>query len=504
MTVNDKKLNFKVTEALGKDLGRAYARLDPKDISKLGAKHGDIVEIVFKEKKTVCKLMIAYKEQRNKSLVQLDGITRKNAGTGLDEFVILKKTKCQQAESIRIMPIDIIPSERDLPYIGNLLDGLPVISGDYIRAVLFGNKTADFMVKSTNPKGAEIINPTTRLFIEKSEKKDKANKGKKVSYEDIGGLKPHLRRVREMIELPLRFPQVFTRLGIEPPKGVLLHGPPGCGKTLIARAIANETEASFFTVNGPEIIHKFYGESEAHLRKIFDDANKNSPAIIFIDEIDAVAPKREKTAGDVEKRVVAQLLALMDGLSKRKNVVVIAATNIPNALDPALRRPGRFDREITIPIPGKNSRLEILEIHSRGMPLAQNVKTSKLAEITHGFVGADLEALCREAAMICLRRIIDDIDFSTNEIPYSSLTDLKVEMEDFTEAFKEIEPSALREVFVEIPNVNFCDVGGLLHIKALLKESVIWPLKYQKLFLDVNLDPPRGILLTGLPGNGKT
>ena len=307
-----------------------------------------------------------------------------------------------------------------------------------------------------------------------------------------------------MIELPLRYPEIFERLGIDAPKGVLLYGPPGCGKTLIARAIANETEAKFFTVSGPEIIHKFYGESEAHLRKIFEEASSKGPSIVFIDEIDAIAPHREKVVGDVEKRVVAQLLALMDGLKRRGNIIVIAATNLPNALDPALRRPGRFDREIVIPIPDRNGRLEILEIYSRGMPLAGDVDMAHLAAITHGFVGADLEALCREAAMSCLRTIMSGIDFSLTAIPYEQLGRLEVGMEHFLLAFSEVEPSAIREVFVEVPDVRWDDIGGLGEVKERLLEAVEWPLKYPRLFEKAGVRPPKGILLSGPPGCGKT
>jgi transitional endoplasmic reticulum ATPase len=307
-----------------------------------------------------------------------------------------------------------------------------------------------------------------------------------------------------MIELPLRYPEVFERLGIDAPRGVLLHGPPGCGKTLIARAIAHETEANFFAVNGPEIIHKFYGESEAHLRKIFEDAARKSPSIIFLDEIDAIAPRRENVVGEVEKRVVAQLLALMDGLARRQQLIVIAATNLPNLLDPALRRPGRFDREIVIPVPDRHGREETLAIHSRGMPLAEDVAMGRLAEITHGFVGADLEALCREAAMLCLRRILPDIDFALARIPYEQLARLEVRMEDFMDALREVEPSATREVFVEVPDVRWEDVGGLAQIKARLIEAVEWPLQHADLFTKAGIRPPKGILLVGPPGCGKT
>jgi transitional endoplasmic reticulum ATPase len=446
--------------------------------------------------------MPAYRELRGQSRVQLDGLTRENAGAALDEFVQVRKIAVRPAQRIRLAPLTIAPDSRDLQYIGSLLDGLPVQAGDRIRAALFGSRSADFKVENTLPHGPVLINPTSELVIGKAEVKEHARMA--VPYEDIGGLKPQMHRIREMIELPLRYPEVFERLGIDAPKGVLLHGPPGCGKTLIARAIAHETEAQFFAVSGPEIIHKFYGESEAHLRKVFDEATRQGPSIIFLDEIDAIAPRREQVAGEVEKRVVAQLLALMDGLNKRHNVIVIGATNIPNALDPALRRPGRFDREIAIPIPDRHGRLDILEIHSRGMPLKPDVDMSRLAEITHGFVGADLEALCREAAMICLRDILADLDFSLAKIPYERLARLEVRMDHFLTALREVEPSAIREVFVEVPNVRWSDVGGLARLKQRLVEAVEWPLSYAPLFEQAGVRPPKGILLSGPPGCGKT
>ncbi|MEK7873400.1 MAG: CDC48 family AAA ATPase, partial [Chloroflexota bacterium] len=326
------------------------------------------------------------------------------------------------------------------------------------------------------------------------------------TYEDIGGLRREVQKIREMIELPLKYPELFERLGIEPPKGVLLHGPPGSGKTLIVRAVANETDASFFHVSGPEVIHKFYGESEAHLRAIFDKARENAPAIVFIDEIDAIAAKREDVRGDqqVERRVVAQLLALMDGLKSRGKVIVIGATNIPQVLDPALRRPGRFDREINIGVPDRNGRLEILQIHTRGMPLGPDVSLEKLAEVTHGFVGADLEALCREAAMTTLRNIMPRIQLDANYIPYELLSEMKITLDDFREALKDVEPSAIREVFTEIPDVQWDDVGGLEEVKRVLMETIEWPFKYPYLFSRAKTSPPKGILLTGPPGTGKT
>ncbi len=493
-------IKLKVTEALGKDVGRAYARMGPEDLEKLSASIGDIVEIVGK-RTTVCKAMPAYRELRGQSRIQLDGLSRQNAKAGLDENVVVRKISCRPAERVVLAPTNVTPSERDLKYIGGLLDGLPVVGGDLIRATLFGSRSADFKVASTIPKDSVLIVPTTQLVIGSTENGGKPGA---LSYEDIGGLKHQLHRIREMIELPLRYPEVFERLGIDAPKGVLLHGPPGCGKTLIARSIANETEANFFSVSGPEVVHKFYGESEAHLRKIFADATQKGPSIVFLDEIDAIAPRREKVVGDVEKRVVAQLLALMDGLTRRQNVIVIAATNIPNALDPALRRPGRFDREIAIPIPDRYGRLEILEIHSRGMPLAADVDMNHLAEITHGFVGADLEALCREAAMLCLRRIMPDIDFAAASIPYEELAKLEVHMNDFVSALSEVEPSAIREVFVEIPDVRWEDVGGHADLKTRLTEAVEWPLQYPHIFEQAGTKAPKGILLGGPPGCGKT
>jgi transitional endoplasmic reticulum ATPase len=493
-------LKLRVTEALPRDVGRGLVRMDPEELGRLGIEIGEIVEVAGK-RPTVSKAMPAYKEQRGQSRILMDGLTRENAKTGLDEFVVVRKVRSRPAERVVLSPLTMTPSDRDLDYIARLLDNLAVVEGDRVRATLFGSRWADFQVEATTPKGPVVIQPGTGLVIGEAKQ---AEEVRAPSYEDIGGLKRELQRVREMIELPLRYPEVFQRLGIDAPKGVLLHGPPGCGKTLIARAIAHETEAQFFAVNGPEIIHKFYGESEAHLRKIFEEATRKGPSIIFLDEIDAIAPRREQVVGDVEKRVVAQLLALMDGLTKRQNVIVIAATNIPNAIDPALRRPGRFDREIAIPIPDRNGRLEILEIHSRGMPLGKGVDLSHLAAITHGFVGADLEALCREAAMICLRRILPDIDFALTRIPYEQLSKLEVRMDDFLAALREVEPSAIREVFVEVPDVGWEDVGGIGEVKGRLREAVEWPLQYAAFYEQAKINPPKGILLSGPPGCGKT
>lgn len=498
---------LRVAEGLGKDVGRGLARLDPKDLENLGMKVGDIIQIKGK-RATVAKVMPAFKEARGKGIIQIDGITRANAGVSLDEKITVAKVSPKPASKIVIKPVGgatTLMKERDLEYMGKLLDGLPLVVGDRIRATLFGSRFQDFVVVSTIPREAVLIVAQTLIRVEEAPTKPGEEvRQVGISYEDIGGLHKEIQRVREMIELPLKYPQVFERLGIEPPKGVLLHGPPGCGKTLLARAVAYETEAKFYAVSGPEIIHKFYGESEAKLREVFEQARRNAPSIVFIDELDSIAPKREQVFGEVEKRVVAQLLALMDGLKGRGQVIVIGATNLPNVLDPALRRPGRFDREIVIGIPDSKAREEILEIHSRGMPLHKDVDLKRFAEITHGFTGADLESLCREAAMTALRRIMPKIEFSQEAIPYELLMELEVTADDILSALAEIEPSAIREVFVEIPKVRWDDIGGLDEIKERLTEAVEWPLKYSSLFKHAAVKPPKGILLHGVPGTGKT
>ncbi len=499
------RLALRVAEALGKDVGRGLARLDPKDLARLGAQVGDILEIVG-ERTTVAKAMPAYSESRGKALIQIDGITRGNAKIGLDQRVTVRRTEHAPAAKIAMRSVGELPALKrngDTRYVGRLLEGLPLVVGDRVRATLFGSRYQDFEVVGTHPKDTcVVVHPHTQIVIEGEAQKGARAAG--ISYEDIGGLRREIRRVREMIELPLRYPQIFERLGIDAPKGILLTGPPGTGKTLLARAVAHETEAAFISVSGPEVIHKFYGESEAKLRGIFDQARKNAPCIIFLDELDAIAPKRENVQGEVEKRVVAQLLALMDGLEARGQIIVIGATNLPNLLDPALRRPGRFDREIEIGIPDAVARREILEIHSRGMPLADDVDLAKLAAITHGFVGADLEALCREAAMTTLRTVMPEIDFASDEVPYEVLLSLKVTMGNFLSALAEIEPSAIREVFVEVPAVKWEDVGGLDTVKRELSEAVEWPLKFAELLQHAGVRPAKGILLSGQPGTGKT
>ncbi len=508
-TITDTKREasvYKVKEALGKDAGRAVARMDPDDMKTSGLEPGDVIFITGK-RRTSAKVIPCYADERGKRILQIDGIIRENAQTSIDEKVTVEPAECKEGVSIKLLPdsgFGVQHTGKDAKYIGYLLEGLPVMIGDKVRAKLFGSRSVDCCVEKTNPAGAVLI--TSQTKIELSHPKNAEKGSSRVLYEDIGGLGPQVQRIREMIELPLRHPEIFKQLGIEAPKGVFLYGPPGTGKTLIVRAVANETDAYFLHISGPEIMGKFYGESEERLRKVFTEAQSHAPSIIFIDEIDAIAPKREDMGGEkqVEKRVVAQLLSLMDGLESRGKVIVIGATNIPNTIDPALRRPGRFDRELAVSIPDKIGRLEILEIHTRGMPLAEDVDLEKLAAVTHGFVGADLEAFAREAAMTALRGIIHEIDYELEEIPYEIMMNMKVSMDNFRDAKKEIEPSAVREVFVEVPEVSWEEVGGLDEIKEVLREAVEWPLKYASLFRKVNTQPPKGILLSGRPGTGKT
>ncbi len=506
MTDTKDELILRVKEALVKDVGRAIARIDPKDMSLAGFENGDVVVIEGK-RATPVKIMPCYSGDRGKGIIQIDGITRGNTQIGIDERVKVTKTVSRPATKIRLKPATKAGSlfkTDDAKYIGSLMNGLPVVKGDRVKATLFGARSIDYTITATNPDGVVMIHPNTTFQLELA-KQDGESKSK-VSYEDIGGLGNQVHRIREMIELPLKYPEIFERLGVQPPKGVFLYGPPGTGKTLIVRAVAHETDAYFISISGPEIMGKFYGESEGRIRKIFEEAQAHTPSIIFIDEIDAIAPKREDMGGEkqVEKRVVAQLLSLMDGLESRGKVIVIGATNIPNSIDPALRRPGRFDREISVSIPDKKGRLEILHIHMRGIPLSADVDLAKLAEITHGFVGADLEALAREAAMTSLRKILPRIDFELAEIPYELLMSLEVTMDNFLDAMKEVEPSAIREVFVEVPDVKWSDVGGLDEIKDTLMETVEWPLKYAALFKQADANPPKGIILHGKPGTGKT
>lgn len=497
-------LTLRVAEASQRDFGRGISRIDPEDMKKTGLETGDVIQITGK-KRAAAKVMPAYPENRGKSLIQIDGIIRNNAFTGIDDNVHIEKIEAKKAEKIVLAPIEQTQPRLGDTYgkhIRRLLEGLPLVEGNQIRLNLLGTSIS-FVVAQTEPKSnAIIVYPTTEITIQEKAIETRRKIG--VTYGDIGGLGEQIQRIREMIELPLRHPEVFDRLGIEPPKGVLLHGPPGTGKTLIAKAVANETFATFISLSGAEIHGKFYGESEARVREIFKEAEQNRPCIIFIDEIDAIAPKREEVHGEVEKRVVSQMLALMDGLEPRGQIVVIGATNRPNALDPAIRRAGRFDREIEIGVPNKTGRFEILQIHTRGMPLTEDVNLQKLADLTHAFTGADVSELCKEAAMKALRRVLPEIDFNVDYIPLEVLNKLVVTMDDFLDALRFVEPSAMREVLVQTPNVEWNDVGGLEEVKQALKEAIEWPLKYPKLFEEAGAKPPKGILLYGPPGSGKT
>ena len=495
---------FTVKEARPGDALKGIARMNSADMDVLGLSEGQIIEIVGK--KVTAARVRTCDEDCAEHVLQIDGLTRENALVSLEDTVNVRPATHHFAGSVTLQPLSaraLTDKEGDSAYILSLLEGQPLTAGDRVRLNLFGTRICDFLVSETTPGGTVVVSKSTYL---NRLKPASVAQPRKISYEDIGGLGFQIRRVREMIELPLRFPQVFERLGIQPPKGVLLYGPPGTGKTVIARAVANETDAWFTHISGPEIIGKFYGESEERLRNIFEEAQSRSPSIIFIDEIDAIAPKREDMGGEkqVERRVVAQLLALMDGLESRGQIVVIGATNIPNSLDPALRHPGRFDGELSVPNPDRKGRLEILQIHTRGMPLAEDVDLKRVADLSHGFVGADLEALAKEAAMACVRDILPYVNLHTQDIPYEKVASLEVRMSHFMAALMEIDPSAIREVFVEIPDVSWEDIGGLEDVKEELIQAVSWPLRHAEVFERYSVQPTRGIMLHGPSGTGKT
>jgi transitional endoplasmic reticulum ATPase len=501
------KATLKVAEAEQRDIGRKIVRIDPDAARSLNVNTGDALELSSFGKNAVLLSWPGRDKDRGTGLVRIDGYTRNKLDVGIGDTIEVKKVESKDAKSITFAPTEplrIIGAEQ---YLAESLNGQLMTKGDIIPLNVMGQRI-DLVVISTDPSGPIIMNDATKVTVsEDSAKAVQASQEGKVpsiTYEDIGGIRNEIARVREMIELPLRHPELFKRLGVEAPKGVLLHGPPGTGKTLLARAVANETNANFYSIGGPEIMSKYYGESEEKLRNVFEQAEKNAPSIIFIDEIDSIAPKREEVSGEVERRIVAQLLSLMDGLKSRGKVVVIGATNRVNAIDPALRRPGRFDRELEIGVPDREGRLEILQIHTRGMPLAKDVNLEKLADISHGFVGADLQSLSKEAGMRSLRRILPNLDLSSESIPSDTLRKIIVTMNDFMDVIKEMEPSAMREVFVEIPDISWDDIGGLESIKQEMQEAVEWPLKYQGIFTFADAVPPKGILLYGPPGTGKT
>jgi len=504
---NESGINLKVAEAEQSDVGRKIARIDPEVAQQLDFSAGDALEISSLGKKTTALSWPAREKDRGKGLVRIDGYLRNRLDVGINDSVEIKKVDVKSAQKVTLAPTEPLRIVGAEGYLQEYLLGSLLSTGDIFPLTIMGQRV-DLVVISTIPSGPVIIEDSTEMTV--SEESEKAVQVAKegdvpsISYEDIGGIKNEVSRLREMIELPLRHPELFKRLGVEAPKGVLLHGPPGTGKTLLAKAVAHETNANFYTIGGPEIMSKFYGESEERLREIFKKAEENSPAIIFIDEIDSIAPKREEVSGEVERRVVAQLLSLMDGMSSRGKVVVIGATNRINAIDPALRRPGRFDREIEIGVPDKEGRLEILQIHTRGMPLEKDVDLGTIANMSHGFVGADLQAVAKEAGIRALRKVLPEIDLSAENIPSDILKKIVVTMDDFMNVIKEIEPSALREVFVEIPDIKWNDIGGLIEVKQELQEAVEWPLKYHGLFVHSDATPPKGILLYGPPGTGKT
>ena len=493
-------LPLKVLEAYTRDVGRGVARIDYDSMDTLNASTGDVIEIKGK-RRTVAKCLPLYPSDEGKGIIRIDGLGRNNSGIAIGDTISVRKIKAVAAEKVVVAPLEAIPPI-DERYLADALESVPLIKGDNVMVPYFGGRLTFQVIGITPATEAVLVTQKTVFHI--AEKGETLRGVPQVTYEDIGGLTDEIKKVREMIELPLRHPEIFEKLGIEAPKGVLLYGPPGTGKTLLAKAVANESNAHFISISGPEIMSKFYGESEARLREIFKEAREKSPSIIFVDEIDSIAPKREEVTGEVERRVVSQMLSLMDGLEARGKVVVISATNRPNAIDPALRRPGRFDREIEIKVPDKKGRKDILAIHTRNMPLSEDVNVDKVAAISHGYVGADLEYLCKEAAMKCLRRLLPELNMEDEKLPTETLDKLIVNGDDFQRAIIEITPSGMREVFIENPDVKWDDVGGLDEVKKELQEAVEWPMKYPGLYDKLGHKMPRGILLHGTSGTGKT
>lgn len=495
-------VQLRVAEAKHRDVGKRRARIDLRHMEHLGIQAGEVVELVGR-RSTAVTAWPADEEEKESDIIRIDGQTRKNAGVGLNDLLNIRKIDCKQAKSVTLMPLgdsSITVDKEFCDFVKNRLKGYPVSEGDEISVVILGNQM-DFKVERVAPKAIVRIERPTKLNILAEITSDRKPR---VTYEEIGGMKEQIKRLREIVELPMRHPEVFARLGIEPHSGILMYGSPGCGKTLIAKALASESEANFFIINGPEIMNKYYGETEARLRDIFKEARESSPSIVFIDEIDAIAPKREEAFGDVEKRVVAQLLALMDGMSDRGQVIVLGATNRPESLDPALRRPGRFDREIEIGVPNAEGRLEILQIHTRGMPLSEDIDLQDLASELHGYTGADIKALCREAAMKALRRYLPEIDLEGDKISPEILEGMVITNRDFKEGMKEIVPTAMREFYVEVARVKWNDVGGLYEAKRTLHDNLITAIREPDKFAKMGIRPPRGALLYGPPGTGKT
>ncbi len=498
-------IELTVAGALVTDDGRGIARIDSKARKMLNVISGDIIEIKGKRRSTAAIVWQAHQQDEGLDFIRIDGYIRQNLGVGIGDKIFVTKAEVNDAERVVLAP----PQNQRTPispdfseYAKNKLENKPLVKGDVVPVPMFGY-AFNFVVAQVSPHGVVKVIQSTEVMVKNEPVSESMVRIGDVHYEDIGGLKNEIQKIREMVELPIRYPELFERLGIEPPKGVLLYGPPGTGKTLLAKAVANESDANFIDISGPELVSKFVGESEERLRSIFDEAKEKAPTIIFMDEIDAIAPKREEATNEVERRMVSQLLTLMDGMSSRGQVIVIGATNRQNAIDPALRRPGRFDREIEIGVPDRNSRKEILQIHTRNMPVAKDVSVDDLADMTHGFTGADITSLAREAAMATLRRILPKI-LDKRSVPNELLVSLEVTKEDFMEAFNGIQPSALREVFVERPNVHWNDVGDLEEVKAQLKEAVELPIKKPEAFTKMGIRPVKGVLLVGAPGVGKT
>ncbi len=502
---SDDTIQLRVSDSQYRDVGKGLARISHSLMAQLDLTAGDIIEINGKIR-TAAKVWPGYPEDERKGIIRIDGTIRMNSGVRLDEFVTIKKIKPPNGTKVIVAPTQNIRGELDGRFLLQILTGRPVSVGDSIRIQILGGNQIVFKVARVAPKqlNTVVVSAKTKIDLRSTPMSAEDEKIARISYEDIGGLEDVIQKLREMIELPLRYPEIFEKLGVEAPKGLLLYGPPGTGKTMLAKAVANETDAHFIHLSGPEIMSKFYGESEANIRGVFKEAEENAPSIVFIDEIDAIAPKRSEVTGEVERRVVAQLLALMDGLESRGQVVVIAATNRVNSIDPALRRGGRFDREIEIGVPDKKGRLDILHIHTRGMPLAEDVDLGRMATITHGFVGADMSALVKEAAMSALRTILPKINWQEETVPPDILQEIEVKQADFDNALNMVEPSALREVFVEKPDVKWTEIGGLDNAIQELREAIEWPLIYPEVFEEAGVEPPKGILLFGPPGTGKT
>ncbi|MCA9485334.1 MAG: CDC48 family AAA ATPase [Nanoarchaeota archaeon] len=533
MVKEDKGVRLKVVEALQDDVYKGVARIDPQLMRDMGLIRGDIISIKG-QRETLAIVDRAYPEDVGENIIRVDGLIRNNVRVGVDEQVLVQKAKVKPAVKVSIAPAQQgITVQADPEMLRNGLLGRPIIKGDIISLGgvqrrkdlmsegfpdifgdlqdLFGSQMGmngfqqiRFVVVSTSPNQPVFIDENTEIVLNPKSVSVSEEHVADIAYEDVGGMEEEIKKVREMVELPLKHPELFERLGIDPPRGVLLHGPPGTGKTLLAKAVATETDSTFFSIAGPEIMSKYYGESEKHIREIFEKAEKNAPSVIFIDEIDSIAPNRDEVSGEAERRIVSQLLTTMDGLKGRGNVVVIAATNRPNSIDPALRRPGRFDREIAINPPSRDGRREILDVHTRGMPLEADVDLDKIAEVTHGFTGADLEVLTKEAAMKALKKYIPDLVKFEEKVPTNVLETIKIKMAHFDEALHNVEPSAMREVLIRKPNVKWSDIGGLEIAKRDLRETVEMPLKEPEVFKEVGIKAPKGVLLTGPPGTGKT